>query len=316
MAIRDFMKAAQLTQYGGKEVITIGDIPAPIIEDGKILIQVKAAGVNPFDWKVQQGYMKDFIPLKLPIVLGGDFAGVVVEVGASVSDFKKGDEVYGQANAVAGNSGAFAEMTLTTSTSVALKPKTLEFAQAGALPLVGVSAIQALIDTMKLTKGQKILIHGGAGGIGSIAIQIAKNIGAHVATTGSANDFDFIKQLGADELIDYKTQKFEDTLKMYDAVFDTVGGETTNRSLSVLKNGGILVSMTQPADETVVKEQQIKAVVQGTQVTTERLKKLTQLVESGVVKVNVEKTFPLEQAADALEYLKTTPPKGKVVIVM
>ncbi len=310
------MKAAQLTKYGGEEAITIADLPTPTVEDGKILVQVHAAGVNPFDWKVQQGFLKEYIPLTLPIVLGGDFAGIVTEVGAGVTQFKKGDEVYGQANAVAGNSGSFAQFTLTKSDSVALKPKSINFQEAGSLPLVGVSALQALTDHMKLAKGHRILIHGGAGGIGSMAIQIAKHIGAFVATTVSADDKSYVQELGANQIIDYKTQKFEDIVHDFDAAFDTVGGDTTNRSVAVLKKGGVLVSMIQPADEMLANNQQITSFAQMTQVTTDRLKTLAQLVDAGAIKIHIEKTFSLDQTAAALTYLKVTPPKGKVIISM
>ena len=310
------MKAAQLTQYGGKEAIVVSDIPQPEMTDGKVLVAVHDAGVNPFDWKVQNGYMKDFIPLTLPLTLGGDFSGVVKEVGEGVTDFKPGDEVYGQANAVAGESGSFAEFALTKPDSIALKPKSLDFKQSGSLPLAGVSAVQAITEHTDLQKDQKILIHGGAGGIGSIAIQIAKHIGAYVSTTVSTEDMEYVKELGADEVIDYKSQKFEDAVSEYDAVFDTVGGETTSRSIQVLKNGGVLISMLNPVDEELAKTKNITAVMQQTGVTTERLNKLTEFVEQGIITVNVEKTFPLEQAAEALDYLKNTLPKGKVIIVI
>lgn len=308
------MKAAQLIQYGGKEAIKINDVPQPSAAEGEILVEVRAAGVNPFDWKVQAGYMKNSMPLQLPVTMGGDFAGIVIAVGNGVSQFKKDDEVFGQANVFAGNSGSFAEFALTKPTSIAYKPKKLNFIEAGSLPLAGVSAVQAIIEYIKLKKGQKILIHGGAGGIGSVAIQIAKHIGAYVITTVSTNDINFVKELGADEVIDYKAQKFENTVKDIDSVFDTVGGETTNRSIQVLKNGAVLVSMVNPADEELAKAKNITVVTQFTQVTTERLEKLSELVENGAIIPHLEKTFPLEEAAQALDYLKNTPPKGKIVI--
>jgi alcohol dehydrogenase len=310
------MKAAQLIQYGGKEAIAINDISVPEIVEGKVLIEVYAAGVNPADWKVQNGLWKDFAPLNLPVTLGGDLAGVVVKVGSGVTEFKEGDEVYGSANVLGGSSGSFAEFALTKSENLALKPNSLNFQQAGALPLVGTSAVQALIEHINLQKDQKILIHGGAGGIGSIAIQIAKYLGALVATTVSTDDVAFAKDLGADEVIDYKSQRFEKVVSDVDAVFDTVGGETAKRSVSVLKNGGTLVSMNGPLDEKIIKEKNITALVQQSRVTTERLTRLSEFVDQRVITVNIEKTFPLVQTADALEFLKNTPPKGKVVIAL
>lgn len=308
------MKAAQLTQYGGKEAVAINEIAKPEIETGKVLVEVHAAGVNPIDWKVQLGYLKDFVPLQLPVTLGGDLAGVVSEVGADVTEFKVGDEVYGQGSILGGATGAFAEFDLTLPGSIAPKPEKLSFTQAGAIPLTGVSAIQALYDHINLESNQKILVHGGAGGIGSVAVQIAKHIGAYVATTVSTDDLEFAKQLGADEVIDYKTQKFEDSIQGYDAVFDTVGGETNKRSYQVLKEGGILVSMTEKPDEELSKQHKVTAMNQGTKVNPERLSKLSELLNADAITIHIEKTFPLEEAGEALEYLQKTPPKGKVVI--
>lgn len=330
------MKAAQLTQYGGKEAVSIVDIPKPKISEDKILVEVRAAGVNPFDWKIQRGLLKDYIPLQLPITLGGDFAGIILEKGREVTEYQIGDEVYGQANILAGGSGSFAEFALTKSSIIALKPKKLNFIEAGSLPLAGVSAYIGLMEHMKLQKGpasakastytkatvdrsagkQKILIHGGAGGIGTIAIQIAKHLGAYVATTVSANDIDYVKQLGADIVIDYKKQKFEDMITDYDTVLDNVGEDITNRSIGVLKHGGMLISMLQKADETLAREKNITTIAQQSQITNNRLNKLTELIESGVISVHVEKVFRLDETGNALEYLKDTPPKGKVVIEM
>ena len=308
------MKAAQLVQYGGKEAVLVNDIPKPDVPSDKILVEVRAAGVNPFDWKIRKGMFKDMIPLTLPVTLGGDFAGVVAQVGAGVSEFGVGDEVYGQANVLNGGTGSFAEFDLANPKATALKPKNLSFALAAVLPLAGVSAMQALFDHMNLSNGQKILIHGGAGGIGSIAIQIAKHVGLYVATTVRANDMEYVKGLRADLVIDYKSQKFEDVVKDYNCVFDTVGGNTYNRSFAVLKKGGVIVSMLEQPDEELMEKFGAQALYQGTQVTTDRLQKLAELVDGGAVNVHVENTFPLTQAGEALSYLEETPPKGKIVI--
>src|ERR671914_1360594 len=205
-----------------------------------VLVRVKAAGVNHSDWKLREGFFKQMAPLQFPATLGMDFSGVVEKVGEGVaSDLKQGEEVYGQAGVLAGGSGTFAGMASAKVDKIAHKPKTLSHEQSAGLPTVGVSAWQALIETMELGKGQKILIHGGAGGIGSISIQLANHLGAHVATTVSTDDTEFVKDLGASELVDYKTQKFEDVLSHdYDAAFDTVGGETYTRSFKILKRGG------------------------------------------------------------------------------
>jgi alcohol dehydrogenase len=214
------------------------------------LVSIKAAGVNPVDWKIREGYFQQMIPLQFPFTLGMDFSGIVKEIGEGVSGFKQGDEVYGQAGVINGGSGAFAEMALAKTENITNKPKRLSHVEAAALPLVGVSAWRALVENVGLSKGQRILIHGGAGGIGSIAIQLAKYLGAFVATTVSVNDKVFVQELGADQVIDYKSHNFEDLLHDYDSVFDTVGGETYKRSFKVLKKDGIIVSMLeQPNSE-------------------------------------------------------------------
>jgi alcohol dehydrogenase len=307
------MKAAQITGYGGKDVLKINEIPKPVIESGQVLVEVHAAGVNPFDFKVREGMMGD--NLSLPATLGGDVAGTVAEIGEDVSGFSVGAPVFGQANA-AGGKGSFAEFTPVKASQLVAKPDNIDFVNAAALPLAGVSAYQALVDHMNLQAGQKILIHGGAGGIGSLAVQIAKNIGAYVATTASTDQIEFVRSLGADEVIDYKTQDFSVILKDYNAVFDTVGGETNSKSYQVLKPGGTLVSMVQAPNEERVNQQGIEYVQQGTKPTQERLTAIAELAASGKIKVNIDKVFPLDQAPDALEYLKSGGAKGKVVIAL
>jgi NADPH:quinone reductase-like Zn-dependent oxidoreductase len=249
-----------------------------------------------------------------------DFSGIVKQVGeggVSPSEFKQGDEVYGQAGVVSGGSGAFAEMALANTESIAYKPNKLTHVEAAALPLVGVSAWRALMENIGLSKGQRILIHGGAGGIGSIAIQLAKNLGAHVATTVSANDKEFVQELGADKVIDYKSQNFEDMLHDYDAVFDTVGGETYRRSFKVLKKGrGIIVSMLEQPNTELMDQYDIKAIFQFTQADRERLTKLAQWVDQNNIRINVEKTFLLDEAGKALDYQKDVHPRGKVVLAV
>jgi alcohol dehydrogenase len=308
------MRAAQINDYGGKEVLqTVDNAERPAPKDGQVLVEVHAAGVNPFDWKLRTGFMKDFIPLNLPATLGGDFAGIVSELGEGVSSLKVGDEVYGQANA-AGGVGSFAEFTPVLASQAALKPKTADFITAAAIPLAAVSAYQALVEHGRLKDGQRVLIHGAAGGIGSFALQLAKHLGAYVAATVSSEDVGFAKELGADEVIDYKSQKFEELLKDYDLVFDTIGGETNKKSYQVLKSGGILVSMIEQPDEELIKRYGVKAISQQSKPTPEKLQKIAQLVDESVLKVNVDKVFPLEQAGEALAYLEEGHPRGKVVI--
>src|SRR5918912_3690782 len=203
------MRSAQMKSYGGSDVVEINEstfVPNDP-SSGKVLVQVKAAGINPIDWKIREGYMKQMMSLQLPATMGMDFSGIIEKVGEGVSDLKQGDEVYGQASVARGGTGAFAEMALANADTLAHKPKSLSHQEAAGLPLVGVSAWQAVVETIGLTTGQKILIHGGAGGIGSIAIQLAKNLGAQIATSVSKNDMQFVRELGAGEIVDYKTQK-------------------------------------------------------------------------------------------------------------
>ena len=312
------MKSAQITRYGNNsEVIEINEVTMPNLSAGKVLVNIKIAGINPIDWKIREGYMQQMIHLQFPSTLGMDFSGVIKQVGEDVSsDFKQGDEVYGQAGVPSGGSGAFSELALANATSIAHKPKRLSHTQAAALPLVGVSAWQALVEHIGLSKGQKILIHGGAGGIGSIAIQLAKNLGAHVATTVSSDDKQFVQDLGANEVIDYKTQTFEDLVHDYDAVFDTVGGETYTRSFRVLRKGGIIVSMLEQQNLELMEQFGVKAVSQFTQVNRERLFKLAEWVDQNKVNVHIDKTFSLDEVGKALDYLRDIHPRGKIVLAI
>jgi alcohol dehydrogenase len=313
------MKAAQMKGYGSSdEVIEINqNAPAPNDPSaGKVLVKIKAAGINPVDWKIREGYMQQMIPLQFPSPLGMDFSGVIEKVGQGVSQFRQGDEVYGQASLMSGGSGAFAEMALANADTIAQKPKSLSHPEAAGLPLVGVSAWLALVETISLQKSQKILIHGGAGGIGSVAIQLAKHLGAYVATTVSTNDKQFAKELGADEIIDYQTQTFEELIRDYDAAFDTVGGETYSRSFKVLKRGGIIVSMLEQPNQELMKQSGVKAIFQFTQLSRDRLTKLAQWVDQNNIRVNVDKTFLLEEAGKALDYQRDMRPRGKVVLAI
>ncbi len=308
------MKAAQINQYGGSDAVVINENASkPTPAAGQILVEVHAAGVNPSDWKIRSGLFQSFMPLELPVTLGGDFSGVVAEIGEGVTGLNAGSEIYGQAK-IAKGVGSFAQFSLADVKNVALKPKNLNHVEAAALPLAGVSAWQALVDHMALVAGQKILIHGGAGGIGSLALQIARQLGAYVATTASSDDFDYVKSLGAEEVIDYRSQVFEQLLQNFDAVFDTVGGDTYKRSFQVLRSGGVIVSMLEQPDEDLMAQYNARAISQFSVVTTERLSKIAELVEAGNLKVQIDKVFPLDQAAEALNYLEKKSPRGKVVI--
>jgi NADPH:quinone reductase-like Zn-dependent oxidoreductase len=310
------MKAAQITAYGGQDVMqTVANAPKPSAGKDEVLVEVHAAGVNPFDWKVREGMIRHITELSFPAILGGDFAGVVTEIGEDVTGIQVGDAVYGQTSSLSGH-GSFAEFTPAKTASLALMPKKLDFVQAAAVPLTAVSAYQALVEHIKLQPGQRILIHGGAGGIGSFAVQLAKHLGAYVATTATGEGIAYVTQRGADEVIDYRAQDFSVALKDFDAVYDTIGGETYAKSFQILKQGGVIVSMAAEQDEALAKQHGVRTIGQFTGVTTERLNQVSDLLNTGGLTVHVDKTFPLEQAAEALEYLHTGKHLGKVVIAV
>lgn len=308
------MKAAQINKFGHADVVQVVEVDKPVVEPSKVLVEVHAASINPYDTTVREGKAQLSTPLTLPITLGGDLAGVVAEVAPDVTAFKPGDKVYGQANAVSGNSGAFAEFAVTKAESLAPAPHNTNFAEAAALPLVGVSALQALTEHIKLQSGQKIFIHGGAGGIGTMAIQIAKHIGAFVATTATGDGIAYVKKLGADQVIDYKKQSFAEELHDFDAVFDTVGGEDFTRALAVLKPGTVAVSMIAQPNQAVADSKGVTAFMQFTHVTAEKLNTLRQLVEDKVITPHVDKIFPLADVQKAFEARESGTVKGKVVL--
>lgn len=311
------MKAVQINQYGGAEVFEVNpDVAEPVAGKWQVLVKVSSSSINPFDIKLASGMFKEQMPLKFPATMGGDFAGVVKAVGEGVTAFKIGDEVYGSATVLGGGTGAWAELVAASASHTAVKPKTTSLLETGGLPLVGVSAVQALIEYLNLQAGQRIFITGGVGGIGSMAIQLAKALGTYVATTIGSDDRVAAKELGADEAFDYKEEDFTVKLKDYDAVFDTVGGDETNKALKVLRSGGKLVTMIGQVDEVVAKTMGVEVTHQGTQINTERLIKLATYVDGGKVKVQIAKVFKLEQISEACEFQKNGHPKGKVVITI
>lgn len=294
------MKAVQYSSYGDVSVVAVNENAAdPVPKPGQILISVRAASFNPFDASLRKGMMKERMPFAFPITAGGDFSGVRKDTG---------EEVFGSANVANGGSGSFAEMLTANLINTAPKPKNAGFEEAAALPLVGSSAVQALEDHAKLQKGQKILIHGGAGGIGHVAIQIAKHIGAYVATTVRTPDITFVKSLGADEVIDFEKEDFSTILKDFDVVYDTVGGEVLAKSPAVLKAGGIIVSMKGPPPG--------NGIAQGTKTNTDHLHRVAELVEAGAIHVHVANIFPLAKVVDAWRFQEEGHPQGKVVLTV
>jgi len=299
------MKAVQIKSYGGNEVLEIKDIDKPALKNGQVFVEIHAASLNPIDYKLRSGILKEWMPLTFPATLSGDFAGKVVETG---------EKVFGSCIVLNGGSGALAQFAACNISNMTPMPKHTDFTQAASLPLVGASSIQALEEHMNLSQSQKILIHGGAGGIGSIAIQLAKLHGAYIATTVRKEHEEFVKGLGADQVIDYETQDFSEIITDFDAVFDCVGGQVTNKSFKVLKKGGILISMLGQPDEALVKKYGVTGIGQFTKTTSEKLKRLANLVDEGKIKPQVDKVFPLEQIRQAFDYLEHGHPRGKVVI--
>ncbi|HVI69429.1 MAG TPA: NADP-dependent oxidoreductase [Magnetospirillaceae bacterium] len=317
------MKAAQITTYGGASVIHINEIPAPSPGPNDVLIKVHASSLNPADSGMREGALKDFMPISFPATLGGDVAGVVAAIGTNVQNFAPGDKVYGQAYGLFGASGAFAEYAVTDATKIGLMPRKVDFPMAASLVLVGVSATEAILHHIALQPGQKILIHGGAGSIGQLAIQLAKKMGAHVATTVSGKNVIFAEELGADEVFDYQTQDFSLALHDYDAVLDlasnthsATGNNMLTRSLAVLKPGATLVSLVAYQGSEALQDAQAKgfnALFQQTNVTTAALDKLRTLVDSGTLKLKIARTFPLAEIQQAFVALETEHP-GKIAI--
>lgn len=328
------MKAAYISRYGNIDDVQFDKQPKPSVTEDTVLVKVHAASINPLDLRVLEGEFKAILPVKFPFILGNDFAGIVVEVGSNVSQFKVGDEVYAKTDL----NGAFAEYTIVQQSSLALKPQNISMEQAAALPLVALTSWQALVEIAKVKAGQKVLIHAGSGGVGSIAIQLAKSLGAKVATTTSAKNSGWVKELGADIIIDYKTMDFEQELKDYDVVLDTQGGKTLEKSLNVLKRGGRLISISGPPDhafaEVINPNWFLKCVIpmlswsirhkakkRGItysflfmQPNGQQLSKITELVETGKIKPVVDQTYGFVQIKEALQYVNTGRSKGKVVL--
>jgi alcohol dehydrogenase len=299
------MLAAQLIKIGAPDAVQVNQIDIPVVGENEVLIDVYAASVNPYNLKQREGK----VPTpKIPITLGSDFSGVISSVGEGITEWQVGDEVYGQAR------GSWAEFAVASTSAFAKKPESLNFEMAAAVPLVATSAYEALVEAMQLKKGQKILIHGGAGGIGSMAIQLAKYLGAEVATTVSPDNAEFVRELGADHIIDYRSQDFSELLHNYDAVYDTVGGDTHERSYRVLRQGGRLVSMEQQPNAELDEKYKVEASLQGSRSTPERLNAVCELFDKGAIKVKIDREYPLAQAAEALEQLKTGSHRGKIIL--
>lgn len=306
------MKTAVFQDYAGP--VEISDIPKPVLKDDSVIIEVHAASINPIDNILRAGYMKDMIPLTFPHVMGYDVAGKVVEVGNSVRDIKIGDSVFSRPNQ--DDAGAIAEFARIKESELAIIPANVNYADAASVPLAGLTAWQALITKGQLKKGDKVLIHAGSGGVGTFAIQIAKHFGAFVATTTSAKNAELVKSLGADVVIDYKIQKFEEELSDYDLVIDTLAGETLANSFKVLKKGGALISVKGQDTDGLAEKYGVRFEVFFMSPDGKMLAELGALINDGIVKPIIDSVFPMEQASAAYEKLATGRAVGKIVIAV
>lgn len=306
------MKAARVLRFGPPRVITVDDLPRPEPAAGQLLVRVKAAGVGPWDALIREGKV---VLQPLPLTLGSDLAGIVEAIGTGVSGFRIGDEVYGATNEQF--SGAYAEYSVPFAGMMAQKPKRLNFIEAASIPVVAVTAWQMLFEYARVTAGQTVLIQGGAGNVGGYAVQMAAHAGLHVIATAGAADLDYVGALGAERVLDYKKERFDESLTRVDVVLDTVGGNTQQRSLRVLKPGGILVSIVSPVAEETLKVYGVRAAYFIAAVTTSRLNKLTELFDSGKLVTDVGTVLPLEEARIAHEMLGGAPHKrGKIVLTV
>jgi NADPH:quinone reductase-like Zn-dependent oxidoreductase len=307
------MKAARITQYGDAGVVSLtADVPRPPAGSGKVLVEVHAASLNPADSAVRMGYMHQMMPLTFPAVLGIDIAGVVVEAD-SASHLKPGDSVYGTASVMAGGSGAFAEYAAVPAGLLARAPEGLSFLEAAALPLAGVSALQAL-ELLKLSRGSSIFIQGGSGGIGTFAIPMAKRLGARVIVSCRGSAMDYVKSLGADQVIDFEKPALLEKVRDCDAVLDTVGGAAYKSAFAVLKKGGTIVTMAAQPDAELAAKFGVTALGSMTQVTAERLDRLSKLVADGTLKVHIDRVFSLDDVQQAFRAREAGHVKGKIVL--
>ena len=306
------MKAIVVHEYGGLDALKYEDTPRPEPKENQVLVKVIAAGVNPVDGLIRSGKFAKFFGTTLPLVPGYDIAGIVEKTGAKIEKLKKGDAVYAYIGLEEG--GGYAEYAVVTEKEAAPKPKAASFVEAAAVPVVALTAWQALFDTAKLSAGQSVLVHGGSGGVGSFAIQFAKLRGAKVFATASTHNQDFLKQLGADTAIDYTTQKFEDVAKDVDVVLESVGKDTLARSYGVVKKGGILVSLIGPPDKTELDKHGIRGAALGVEPNSSELAEIANLIDQKKIKVTVSQTYPLAEAAKAEEQADTGHTRGKIVL--
>lgn len=306
------MKSIRIHAYGGTEVMVYEDAPHPTPARGDVLVRVHAAGVNPVDWKVREGRLQGRVNHRLPLILGWDVAGVVEELGVGVTHIKVGDAVYARPDIA--RDGAYAEYIAVRAAELALKPRSLDFIHAAAVPLAALTAWQSLFDAAGLRAGQSVLIHAGAGGVGHFAVQLARWRGARVVATASKSNAEFLRGLGADEVIDYHDTPFEDAVTDMDVVLDTQGGAIYERSWRVLKKGGIIVSLINQPSAELAEQYGARAAYVFVQPNAEQLTQIAGLIDGGIVKPVVETVFPLAEARQAHALIQAGHTRGKIVL--
>jgi NADPH:quinone reductase-like Zn-dependent oxidoreductase len=306
------MKAVCIYSYGGPGVLVYEDAPRPLPGDGEVLVRVHAAGVNPVDWKIREGHLKEMLHHTLPLVLGWDVSGVVEALGANTPRLSVGDEVFSRPDI--SRDGAYAEFIVIRESEVALKPKSLDHIHAAALPLAGLTAWQTLFDAGGLSAGQRVLIHAAAGGVGSLAVQLAKWKGAHVIGTASEHNHEFLRKLGVDQVVDYNTERFEEVVQPVDVILDTMGGNTQERSWKVLNPGGILVSVVSPPSADVAAAHGVRQAFVFIKPSAAQLAEIARLADAEKLKAIVETILPLSDATRAQELSQRGHTRGKIVL--
>ena len=312
METTETMKAIRVHRYGGPEVLSYEEAPRPNPGPGEVLVRIRAAGVNPMDWKAREGRFREALAYRMPFVPGWDVSGVVEAVGPNVTLLAEGDEVYGYPSIV--RNGAYAEYAVVPEAELARKPRSLDHVEAASVPVAALTAWQGLFDVGDLRTGQKVLIHGGAGGIGTFAIQLARWKGASIVATASGRNQEFLRNLGADLTIDYQKSRFDHLVCDADLVFDTVGGDTLRRSWKVLKKGGILVSTVERPAEQEASTHEVRAAYVETSANPSELDQIAKLIDTGMLRPMVEAVFPLNEARRAQELSQSGHARGKIVL--
>jgi NADPH:quinone reductase-like Zn-dependent oxidoreductase len=302
------MKAIQIHQFGHADQMALERVPRPKTGKGLLLVKIHDAGVNPVDWKIREGYMKEVTPASFPYTMGQDFSGEVVETGEGVAAFRKGDKVFGFAQ------GSYAEYALATPDGLARMPKSVDYETAAAIPTAGLTAWQIVMDIARISKNQTVLIHGAAGGVGSFAVQFAKKAGATVIATASRDDFSYLRELGAEQMIDYKSERFENIVNELDTVIDLVGGDTLKRSYGTLKKNGLVITTVGPADEAEADKHGVRVLQFVMKRNSGELEQIARLVDEGAIRPRISKIMSLKDAREAEDLSQMGHPHGKLIL--